>query len=69
MDNTKMKFDNTKSTIPCPNCTPQVMLIVRTKRINDSQFLGCPNYPACTHTQAIPESWKMKALGQKGFWE
>lgn len=38
----------------CPFCELQIKLIVRTNRQNGSQFLGCPNWPECKHTQQIP---------------
>jgi ssDNA-binding Zn-finger/Zn-ribbon topoisomerase 1 len=61
----KPKFvDNTESEILCPVCNPPRKLIVKSNRTNDNQFLGCPNYPACTHTQGIPEEWIMRASGQ-----
>ena len=60
------KFDNNKPTdIPCPHCVPVVTLIVKTNRINENQFLGCPNYPECNYTRGIPEAWKMRANGQQ----
>ena len=59
-----VKFENNKSTdIPCPECGG--LLIVKTNRITEHQFLGCPNYPECNHTMPIPEAWKMRAQGQK----
>ncbi len=61
-----MKFkDGLKSTISCSNCGPTVVLIVRTNKQNRSQFLACPNWPDCKHTQEIPESWRMRASGQQ----
>jgi len=47
----------------CPRCVPRVKLVVRTNRANGSQFLGCPNWPECKHTQAIPEDLIMKLHG------
>lgn len=29
------------------------------------QFLGCPDYPRCRHTQALPEDVKLTLRGQK----
>ena len=61
----KIKFaNNLEAEIYCPTCTPPRKLVVKTNRQNDNQFLGCPNWPECDHTQRIPESWYMKALGQ-----
>jgi len=51
----------------CPICREEgrgsVKLIVRTNRDNGTQFLGCPNWPACTHSEPIPEHVKMEAAG------
>ena len=69
MNEAKKLSDGTASTIICPNCSPMVKLIVRTNGQNGSQFLGCPNWPACDHTQAIPESWLMRLAGQKGMFD
>jgi len=48
----------------CPNCKPLVKLIVKTNSKNGNQFLGCPNWPDCNHTEPIPEHVRMEALGQ-----
>lgn len=51
----------------CPRCKAEgrgnVKLIVRTNRLNGRQFLGCPNWPECDHTEPIPEDVKMRAAG------
>ncbi len=49
----------------CPACGSGTKLVVRTNRKSDSQFLGCENFPICTHTEKIPESMYMEAAGQK----
>lgn len=60
---------NKPSTISCPNCLEMsrgdVKLIVRTNKENGTQFLGCPNYPACDFTQPIREETRMRLQGQK----
>ena len=52
----------------CPHCKDagrgSVFLVVRTNRQNRSQFLGCPNWPRCRYTEPIPESVKMRLMGQ-----
>lgn len=48
---------------PCPLCGPAVLLIVKTNSINGSQFLGCPNFPSCRHTEEIPESIRLQLAG------
>jgi len=61
----KPKFvDNSETNITCPTCEPVVKLKVKTNSANGHQFLSCPNYPACTHTQPIPEEWIMRANKQ-----
>lgn len=50
--------------ITCPKCGPATKLKVRENHQNGSQFLGCPNWPQCDHTQGIPEHVKMEAAGQ-----
>jgi ssDNA-binding Zn-finger/Zn-ribbon topoisomerase 1 len=64
----KMITNGTEVTITCPECENQVIpkmvkLIVRTNSITEEQFLGCPNYPGCRHTQPLPQSVQMKLLG------
>ena len=65
----KLFEENTESDIFCPDCVPPRKLIVKTNKQNQSQFLGCPNYPNCNHTRQIPESWKMRAAGQAGLFD
>jgi len=48
----------------CPRCRVAVKLVVRTNRQNETQFLGCPNWPECDYTEPIPEYVKLKAQGQ-----
>lgn len=66
---TEPRFENNKPTdIDCPECKDagrgSVKLIVKTNRQNGGQFLGCPRWPECQHTRAIPEAWIMRANGQ-----
>lgn len=51
----------------CPKCGSK--LIVRTNRANESQFLGCPRWPECQHTEPIPESIRMRLQGQPTLFE
>lgn len=57
--------DNTEADIYCPECVPLRKLIVKTNRHTGNQFLGCPNWPECEYTRAIPEAWIMRAQGQQ----
>lgn len=57
--------ENKPTAKACPECAADVYLIVKTNSKNGSQFLGCPNFPACRHTEPIPEDIKLRLLGQK----
>jgi ssDNA-binding Zn-finger/Zn-ribbon topoisomerase 1 len=59
---TKLK-DRTETNRGCPDCGPNTKLIVRTNRVNGSQFLGCPNWPGCKYSAPIPESLLMELAG------
>lgn len=59
-----MKFqDKHQTEKSCAKCGPNTKLIVRTNNQNDSQFLGCPNWPQCLYTTAIPQDMIMIAAG------
>lgn len=63
-----VKFaDGTEAKITCPDCGSPI-LVVRTNNQNGGQFLGCPKWPECKHTQPIPEEWKMRAQGARELW-
>ncbi len=48
--------------LACPECGRA--LIVRTNRQDNTQFLGCSRYPACTYTQdELPESVRLRLSG------
>jgi ssDNA-binding Zn-finger/Zn-ribbon topoisomerase 1 len=49
----------------CPECKTLTKLIIKTNSHTDEQFLGCPNFPKCRHTQEISEEMRMRVLGQK----
>lgn len=60
--------DETTVTTTYPECGawpfPQVVkLIVRTNSFSEEQFLGCPNYPDCRHTQSLSEAMRMRLAG------
>jgi ssDNA-binding Zn-finger/Zn-ribbon topoisomerase 1 len=58
--------DGLETTIVCPACQLNPpRLIVKTNRRNQGQFLGCPNWPECHHTQPIPEHMILQATGQQ----
>ncbi len=60
--------DGKRLMVVCPDCDAP-NLIVRTNRANDSQFLGCPNWPACKHTQAITQEIQMRLQGQPSLFD
>lgn len=49
----------------CPNYGPATPLIKRTNRNTGSEFLGCARYPECSHTEEIPEWYRMADAGHK----
>lgn len=59
--------NNMKTGIFCPVCPEhgrgQVNLIVKTNKHNENQFLGCPKWPLCGHTQEITEEMRMRLSG------
>jgi ssDNA-binding Zn-finger/Zn-ribbon topoisomerase 1 len=56
--------NNMETSIECPECQHGVHLIVKTNKINNNQFLGCPNWPECDFTRGIPHEWVLRAQGQ-----
>ncbi len=49
-------------TIPCPTCGRPMVL--RTNRLNGSEFLGCTGYPDfCSETAKLPEYVRLKRAG------
>lgn len=40
-------------TLKCPDC-PAGTLVERVNKANRSRFLGCTEYPTCSHTEPIP---------------
>lgn len=61
--------DGKEMEIYCPECGSGTKLVVRTNRKQDHQFLGCPNWPECNHTQSIPESVRMRLAGQQSLFD
>lgn len=55
--------DKTETARRCPKCGPTTKLIIRTNRQNESQFLGCPNWPKCDHSAPIPQDMIMEEAG------
>lgn len=51
----------------CPVCKgnglPNVQMVIRVQRKDGSRFIGCTNYPVCTHTEPLHEDVKMTAQG------
>jgi ssDNA-binding Zn-finger/Zn-ribbon topoisomerase 1 len=61
--------DNQPVSIICPECIPTVKLIIKTNKRDQSQFLGCPNWPDCDHTEEIPISIKLRERGEKSLFD
>lgn len=53
----------------CPNCGPSTQLVIRTNKVNGLNFLACPNFPTCKHTENVPEDMKMRLSGQPSLFE
>lgn len=53
----------------CPDCGPTYRMIIRQNSKTGKLFLGCINYPECKRTELLPESFKMKAMGQRGLFD
>lgn len=51
----------------CPDCAQ--LLVIRTNKLNESQFLGCSGYPECTHTEPLTEYMKLRMAGVKDMFE
>lgn len=49
--------------VTCPECGPTYRLVERFNHKTGGRFLGCPNWPACSHTQEVPLSIKMLEQG------
>lgn len=59
-----IKFQvNAETNRYCPTCVPIRKLIVKENRHTGHQFLGCPNWPECEHTEPIPDDMIMIATG------
>lgn len=46
----------------CPDCG--LPMVIRQNSNTLDFFLGCSDYPNCTGTAKIPESWYMEEMGQ-----
>lgn len=57
-----------KTNLPCPKCADngrgRVELVIRTNRTTGHEFLACPEWPECSHTEPVPESVRMMQSGQ-----
>jgi ssDNA-binding Zn-finger/Zn-ribbon topoisomerase 1 len=51
----------------CPDCGKP--MAERVNKVNGSTFLGCSQYPVCTHTEPIPETLKLRNAGYKDMFE
>ena len=58
------ELKNRRTAKTCPNCGPAVRLVIREQRDTGHLFLGCSRWPDCDFTEPLPESLKMRAMGQ-----
>ena len=46
----------------CPTCARP--LVIRRRRADDAEFLGCAGWPDhCRHTETLPETIRMRRMG------
>jgi DNA topoisomerase-1 len=45
----------------CPECGKR--LVIRTNRETGREFLGCSQWPQCTHTEPLPQDIVMRRAG------
>jgi ssDNA-binding Zn-finger/Zn-ribbon topoisomerase 1 len=45
----------------CPDCGRD--LVIRTNKATGTDFLACPGYPSCRHTEPLPEAVAMRQIG------
>ncbi len=58
-----MTIDDSLIHKPCPEADCKGELVVKVNRQTGGKFLGCDQYPRCTHTEEIPEYLRMIAAG------
>lgn len=46
----------------CPDCGTKLQ--IRQNNTTGDLFIGCPNWPKCTHTEELSQEFIMKAEGQ-----
>ncbi len=56
---------NGKTTKICPECGKD--LVIRTNKATRERFLGCSQWPQCTHTEPLPEDVRLRLVGAKGL--
>ncbi len=52
-----------KTTKICPECGHD--LVIRKNKATKEQFLGCSQWPECTHTEPLPEDVMLRLRGAK----
>jgi len=52
---------------PCPICG--ATLVIRVNRATNTEFLGCPRWPECHHTEPLPEAIVLRRQGQRGLFD
>lgn len=66
---TVIRVEETDTTITklCPDCGRP--LVERTNRATGETFLGCSQYPACTHSEPLPEALRLRRAGVRDMFD
>jgi len=63
----RVKETDTTITKLCPDCGRP--LVERTNRATGETFLGCSQYPACTHSEPLPEALRLRRAGVRDMFD
>jgi len=44
-------------------------LVIRVNHATQEEFLGCPRWPECRHTEPLPEAIVLRRAGQRGLFD
>jgi restriction system protein len=58
---TSAKPTAAKLAVSCAECGRP--MVVRTNSATGEEFLGCSQFPACKHTEPLPEWFRLKTAG------
>ena len=57
----------TTITKACPDCGRP--LVERTNHATGEPFLGCSQYPACKHSEPLPEAVRLRRAGARDMFD